>query len=471
METLWPLPLTLFESYMLEDDSPRYPMTFFLDLELSGTLYREPFELAFREAVVRHPLLRAVVQRSFFRPAQWNISDKEPELFWGRSFEKSHASRWIDLTRFPGVKAWVSHQADAPRVTLLFHHAATDGVGAIRFIGDLLALYGRKTVSEGEERPELQEINQGLLHQRGIVWPEPEDGKRVLTHTIKWIRKMLTGIPRPLRPRHGHEEHDLQRAGTSAGEESGERPGDRLFISRQLDRLTTTRLKAAAVRNNSTLNDLCLLAMFRMLNRWNRSHARGNKQESLRLLVPFSLRTLRHDELPAANGISFLFINQQAGKLADSVGTIRHIQRTIEKGNRSAEGCVPLLLFGGVAKYLPWVYRRLRHFLCYATATTAYVGDIRRSLGAKFPLKRGKCVAGSVTLEAVRGAAPFRHNTRLGASLGLYAGTLYINLNPDPHWFSAEQRESMADMFVSELEQLAQASSEWPASVQTADCC
>ena len=58
---LFPLHLTSFEHYMVVDDRPRYPMTFIVQLELSGELQSASFDDAIEKALKRHPLLTAVV--------------------------------------------------------------------------------------------------------------------------------------------------------------------------------------------------------------------------------------------------------------------------------------------------------------------------------------------------------------------------------------------------------------------------
>ena len=56
-----------------------------------------------------------------------------------------------------------------------FHHAATDGVGAIQFIGDLLSIYGDATAKADEQRPQLAPVAPNCLLRRGERW---ESGKQ-----------------------------------------------------------------------------------------------------------------------------------------------------------------------------------------------------------------------------------------------------------------------------------------------------
>ena len=89
-----------------------------------------------------------------------------------------------------------------------------------------------------------------------------------------------------------------------------------------------------------------------------------------------------------------------------------------------------------------------------ATSVLANVGDVKRQLNCRFPLKKGKCVAGSLTLEGLFGAAPIRRGTTIGISLGTYAGDLLVNFNCDRNLFGKEQSEQFADLFISHMKQL-----------------
>ena len=98
-----------------------------------------------------------------------------------------------------------------------------------------------------------------------------------------------------------------------------------------------------------------------------------------------------------------------------------------------------------------WCLLRLNR--CFTSVILTNVGDVRRQFTARFPLNKGRCVAGNVTLDVLTGAAPVRPNTRLSASIGMYAGNVYINMHCDPLSFTREQAEEIADLFVERLKQ------------------
>ena len=72
-------PLSLFEEYMLTDNSPQYRMEPAIYLYFRGTLNREVARRTFHEILKRHPFLRSRVEKRrgrFF----WVPSETPPEV-------------------------------------------------------------------------------------------------------------------------------------------------------------------------------------------------------------------------------------------------------------------------------------------------------------------------------------------------------------------------------------------------------
>src|SRR5262249_27837951 len=159
------------------------------------------------------------------------------------------------------------------------------------------------------------------------------------------------------------------------------------------------------------------------------------------------VRSPLDDQLPAANVLSFLFLTQRASDCDREQKLLDYIQAETEY---TVQGdprvmftyAVRLLLkFPGVLPAL------LRVPVCHATAILSNVGDGRRSFRARFPLKQGRCVAGNVRLEALRGASPLRPRTRVAMALGTYAGSLFVNVQCDPRYFTPLESERLTDLF------------------------
>ena len=141
---LFPLRMTPFELCMLLEDSPVYPMQFFLRLRFAGRFERGAFTQAFDTALARHPLLMAVVQRGKRQDCCWVLGENvRPEIRWriGPLDEGLSTATLIDIYREPGVRATVAESGEQTHVTLQFQHTACDGLGASDFAGDLLTAY------------------------------------------------------------------------------------------------------------------------------------------------------------------------------------------------------------------------------------------------------------------------------------------------------------------------------------------
>ncbi len=106
---LFPLPLSTFERYMLQDDRPDYPMVFLIQLKLSGEIRRPEFELSFEETLSRHPLLCALLRRPPRSRPEWILAEgRRPAVDWdvhGAAVGSPRGER-IDLGSEVGLRVW-----------------------------------------------------------------------------------------------------------------------------------------------------------------------------------------------------------------------------------------------------------------------------------------------------------------------------------------------------------------------------
>ena len=148
---LWPLPLTPFESYMIADDQPDYPMTFVVRLQFDGCVERETFATALAIALARNPLLTARVDDR--DDPCWVAGEITPWLDFGPDTEPltGGCARPIDPHHEPGLRTWVRVGDDTSRIIFQFHHACCDGIGAFHFVEDLLVAYANEHDGSGLE--------------------------------------------------------------------------------------------------------------------------------------------------------------------------------------------------------------------------------------------------------------------------------------------------------------------------------
>ena len=444
---LFPLRLSPFERYMLQDDSRSYPMSFVLIVNLTGNLVREAFEQAMLFAVKRHPLLMSLVGRIPGNGLCWiPLANPVPEIDWREEAHppQDRVQERINLTREAGVRARVDRINESADVLFEFHHACTDGLGGIQFIGDLLARYAQLTAPEGAELPEMEEVHVDRLRLRtNFLTTESEQPSKSVSSPFLVGRRLWKLLWRkPVSLVSGRQKS----TGTPLAFPA--------MISRIIAKVELQELKVAAAKRAVELNDLYMGEMFQTIREWHRSQGRDLRKEWLRIGMPTSLRTPLHDGMPAANVVSYMFLTRRAEECDHPEELLAGIHRQTSRivNERLGQIAASILKYVQLIPGLMWCLLRLNS--CFCTAVLANVGEIRRQFKVRFPLNHGRCVAGNVILEAVMGSPPVRPNTRLTISLGTYGGRLFINLHCDPLCFSREQAEHLADLFVGRLRQI-----------------
>ena len=435
---LFPLPLAAFEEYMLRDDRPAFPMTFFIELTLSGNLDRTAFAAALEHAVARHPLLGCVAVRNGGR-WNWVPNQRPPAVIWaeGEPPLPARAVHRLDLSGQPGLRVWVGWRFDGSRVAVQFHHAATDGLGAMRFLGDLLALYGRQTASREQELPDLPPLDAAVLHRRAELWSRgtrPADlWSRSRRHFVQLVSRRATDLAPPLR-------EPLSRPS----------PSGLPYVTRLLDRKTGNALRTGSLARGVTLNETYLLALFRTLRLWNASGGRDARREYFQIVIPATFRTPIHDACPAANLLSYVYLNRR-GDEVDSLDALAGIHAESQQLLRSADA----RLFAWFVEQLqrcPGALRLATRLpVRFCTAVLSNVGDLRRQFGVRFPLEDGRCIAGNVRLEQLTGVPPIRPRTSVAVAVASYAGTHLVNVNCDPGSLPGACADEFADLYMSRL--------------------
>jgi hypothetical protein len=325
-------------------------------------------------------------------------------------------------------------------VSFQFHHAATDGIGAMQFIGDVLGVYGQLTAAPGEEVPELEPLNPQLLTERARLWHDGDGPRRgFLVRAAGRVLEMLRQVPSPLAVPHPTFRPRVANQSVPA------------FVSRTLSRDVYKGLKSRAAAKAVTVNDLLVLDMYHTIRDWNRLCGRHDDRAWYRIGIPLSLRTPLEDELSAANVLSFLFMTRRARDCDRDDELLQFIHRETETVIQGDDRYIFTFAVRQLLKIPGLLAGLLRVPACQATAILANVGDVRRQFRVRFPLKHGRCVAGNVTLEALRGVAPIRDKTRLAVSLGTYAGVLLVNMQCDPSYFMRDEAEQLADLFAERI--------------------
>ncbi len=438
---LFPLPLTTFEKYMLLDDRADYPMAFVIQLKLSGELRRSAFESSLEETLSRHPLLCAVVDCSPRSGPVWRLAKElRPPVDWdvlGVPLGSPRGER-IDLKSEVGLRLWVRQGDGVAEVTLQFHHACGDGIGSLRFVGDLLAAYGCRTASAGR-CPRPRACDPTSLARRGhvagkaaaqrsrarAVWASVRDG-------AKWfVRRPAVLPPRAAAPQ-----------ATAA---SIPFPG---MYRHTFDPSGVDRIREVGSRNGVTVNDLLLRDMFQTLQQWRTAQAMEPANRWLRIAVPVNLRSDDDTHMPCANGVSYTFLTRHGSQCGDSQELLRGIHQETDPATRYRRSLMFLRSFRSMERIPGAIRLYTNSNRCFATTVLSNLGDMSWHLGSQFPCEAGKVVAGNLVLEDIFTAPPIRANTRAAFLVGRYGGRLWICVRCDPRVFTADDARQLLALYV-----------------------
>jgi hypothetical protein len=437
--------LAPFERYMVADDRPGYPMTFFIRVALEGTPDRQAMDAAFADTLKRHPLLTSRLQRRGTRlcwvaapgprpELHWDFSDTEPPLPVGAP---------IDLRRGVGLRGYVHSHGGKAVVVVSFHHAACDGIGGFRFVGDLLAHYGRRTASGGK-MPKLLPIETANLAYRGmfdIRLPIPITHWVALKATVREIWKVVSRPPQVL--------CNQDRPSAAARKARPTMPVE--YLSPE----TYGDLCVRAGEQGATVNDVLMRDMFLAIREWNETRGGRRRGGWLRITMPTSLRGKRDSRMPAANTLGYALVTRHTDACDDPARLLAGVAADTEFIRTWSLGAmfVDMLRVAGRVPGLMWLGTRLGRR--YSTLVLSNLGDPSRRFRARFPRVDGEIVAGDVTVKDMYGAPPIRPGTRAALALFSYADKLAIALHPDPRWFSPEDARQFLSMYRRRLERSA----------------
>lgn len=436
---VFPLPLTATERYFVCDDRAGYPMNFAIWVETSGVPDRGAFEIAFANAVRRHPMFTARLHRGWC----WMAGGTPPTVEWAEGFPSAEIlDHPIDLRTSNGIVARAFVDAQRTVLTFQFHHAVCDGLGGLEFIGDVLMNYAEREACDSETGSMLQparaEVDPHLLRVRGefdLTLPHPVSAWQVLKSTCAEGSKIV-----------------LRRPVTVAGiRQTSPKRSRRLPIT-VLSPEDYGKLRAKAQQLGTTTNDLLLTAMFVTLNEWNTETFGKDQRGWLRINLPTSLRGRRDISMPATNLLGYALITRRARDCrdaADLLPTIANETRFIRDWSSGAMFVQAVATLSTVPGLLPTAVRMSRQF---ATAVFSNLGDPQHRFRARLPEQDGRIVAGNLVVDAVYGVPPIRPGTRMSMMLSTYGGGLAVALNADPRWFDDAMIDSFLSLYRSHLE-------------------
>ena len=343
--SLFPLPLAAFEEYMFRDDGPGYPMHIIARLRFAGQLDRADATRAFEQAVARHPLLRAKIQKTATGRLQWIAAGGCPAaLTWSDDAlpDRLPAMAPLNLLVEHGLKAWVAAASEESTMVLQAHHAACDGKAVLQLAEDFLRGYARAIggrdcsiendcSTESNHWIEQAPCDAELLRGRGRCGLTLRAFLRMLPAQlggVKRVRQFFMHRPVPLLATSIAAACDMPAENGDISDSPARPEGCfarirdvPVFIpvvhvedleAGELQRLT----EMAAVRG-VTLNDWLLRDFFLAVNDFRRRHEITAPGEWIRVSVPINLRAPGDGRMPAANLVSMVFLDRNPRQIAD----------------------------------------------------------------------------------------------------------------------------------------------------------
>lgn len=431
------------------DDHPEFPITFFIQFRLKGRLDYAAVMESVHAAARLHPLLCCRVERRGGRywwvwsPEAVAEIDLNPEV-WKTT---QPWARQINLSVQTGVRAWGEITETHTEITLQFHHACCDGIGASQFLEDFAVCYSRRTGAT-DQQPEARQLNPAMLRTRHLAAP-----RRVGRLPGSWLTRCGIVVRDTLKFLfHSKEELQPHRADVP----SDERDGFNLLTD-DLDRATTRKLRAVATHRNVTLNDLMVRDLMLTIADWNQKSGSSAIGRRICVLIPNSLRGPSDDQLPAANVIGYCFLSRTWQEVGDPEQLLQSLNEETNRVLRDQHGWLFVQGLQLVQKipFLMSVSAMLLRRRCMATSLLSHMGNRLNSISARMPSEGDVIQVGDATLEEVRCVPALRCGTNAAVATFLWNGRLMVNLRCAPASFGVSQSREFLAMLMARLERSA----------------
>ena len=457
---LFPLHMTPFEHYMFVDDRPAHPMTFVVQLRVSGRLDREAFFNAVKSSLMRHPLLTAVIGPGKGGKDCWiKGPNLEPVVNWGQPNDPIQfpEGEFIDLRKETGLRIFVRHDDESAVITSQFHHAACDGIGSYQYLGDLLYEYAVRTGATNLPTP--SDLPYARLKTRGRVSYDVNnflgtDGKpqRLWDEALKFMRTGNVALKPDQKPKRGFRESF---------------PG---IESHQFDKQQYKSLRHAAQANGQIINDLLVEKLFLTLSQWESKAPRFSQRRHVSVMMPMNLREPTDNDISACNAVSQSFVRYSRRALKN-VTTFRNaLGNQLLKLKHDRTRIRFMHLMAGAYYFYPKLLKHCLDFKkCLATAILSNTGDPTKQFLTSFPKEKGLLRCGNLLLTDVSGVPPMRPGTNATISIFTYQRVLKICVRCDPNQFSREETQQLLQLYVQNIQSENQESYAEPANSSLAE--
>ena len=430
--------LSAMEQYLFVDNRSSHPLDFFYRLRFDGVLDQARLSESFDAALRQHPLLRSVVSQSG-RSYQWTPCESRPAFVVLPSDTDTgprHPSA-IDLTREPGSRLFVIPGMDRTTLLFQFQHSATDGLGAMGFIQDVLLAY---VVSRSAD-PTLPMRDFERLAERhwcGYTTGSLFDKITKQLHGIYLSRKFLQCRIAPLIA------HQPQ-VNTPRTEADGYRD-----LQHTLTVEETATLKKLAREHKASVNSWLIRDAFVTFDRVRKASDGYCADDYLRIAVPGNLRsTQSNDGIPAANFFSMMFPARNSEQIADPDTLLESIHQEVRQA-RTDYYFATFIFALKVIRMIPGGLKRMLHAdKCQATMLFTNVGPTFSGFPSANAV--GQLLLDDAVLTHVELVPPMRPFQSIAVALLEYANRQTITLSYDPRLHSDAEANGILEAYIDQL--------------------
>ncbi len=457
---------THFEWYMAKDDSPQYPMTFTFVWTIRGPCKITAWEQALREAIQLHPLTQCTLSEDpRTRKLFWQMTPSIPTIHMLETSEGAWSAecfkdwQYIDLSRECGIKVGMVPKGDTWQLICTFHHAVSDGIGALEFSSDLFDAYERVVRSEQKDdafvnsaprfakQTEIENLSNRHVLNRSIPHPVSRwtATKFMLIELVKYMTRPALHLAR------------LATEKTSPALAIGRtQPADPVLEGLHLfpvrfDEGTTRNIRQAAQVRQCSQNEFLIAACMSALEKHKRISL-GSRKCWITAILPINMRPSCKGRTPCHNGIGYSILRRASSQCIDIWSNTKTIKTELQAVQDWSLAGLFLDTLGRIRSYPVWAHNRILKNSRPGTFVFSYIGaPIRR-----FPTRRvvgpSGFALGDCQFLDFAAAPPTRPGTELAILASTFHTELVLWLRSSPQGLPDSAIESLARSIRNEIE-------------------
>lgn len=402
-------PLNVLDELYLHLDRRQEPWSVHLEIRVEGRIDATRLDAAVRKAARAHPIARARLSdtRATDVHYRWEIAEELSSI----DLEEIECKRPAELSRAreallnvapaldtPGpFSLLLAHERRGDTLVMNLHHAAGDGLSAMRLMGSIARAYsGRKDPPVRVDSLEVRDL--GAMFGAGSLKERLTRGRAALEYLTRGVSTPTRVAPQGMsdRPGYGFELIALEPA--------------------ELDRLLTLRTDGA------TVNDVLLGGLAMAVRRWNARHDAPNG--AVYLMMPINLRPAAWRFDVVGNFASYVSIHLGAAEQQTLADAIQAARASTQRIKSDGIGGLVVDLFALPSAFPAGVKRRMQQLIPLTgnlLVDTAVLSNLGR-------LPRAPRFGSAGAIQAVWFSPPAR--MPLGTALGAatLGGRLFITL-------------------------------------------